>query len=125
MALQPFIVRDLDPAQNQVAPGAQRMHVVTLAAAGSEPVTFEPWPAWEDPEISGLEDGQYKYELYLVPYVTKRRAGSVVRGETDENGRVVAMGGNLRTRAELPPRRVQSGAFTVLYGEMVDPYATE
>jgi hypothetical protein len=95
--------------------------VLTLAPVGGDPVTFDPWPVGEDPAVSGLEDGLYKYDLYLVPNVPERRALAVGDGETDENGRPVMMGASLRRSAESVTRRGQSGSFSVSYGEIVDP----
>jgi hypothetical protein len=107
------------------AQGGYESAVVKLAPVGTEPVTFEPWPAGEDPAVSGLEDGLYKYELYLVPVIPERGANPIGRGEEDANGRPVGARANPRQSAERPERRAQSGSFTVGFGEMADPDAVE
>ena len=102
--------------------GGYEASVLTLTPAGEDPVTFEPWPAGDDPAVSELPDGLYKYEIYLMPAGMTTQGDAEANGPTDENGRTVSAG---LQRRVLKRERIQSGAFTVLEGNRVDPGAAE
>lgn len=79
-----------------------------------------------DPELHGpLADGQYTYELYLVP-TTKAATGSTkgASGGVDVNGRPI--GSTRAPEGEYTKRgSVQSGTFAIQHGLLVDPNIQE
>lgn len=98
---------------------------VVLRVAGPDGFLFEAKFSG-DPELDGpLADGQYNYELYLVP-TTKATSGSTkgVSGAVDANGRPL---GSVRTQEGEYTKRgaVQSGTFAIQHGLLVDPDTEE
>ncbi|MGR9072066.1 MAG: hypothetical protein ACU833_03260 [Gammaproteobacteria bacterium] len=79
-----------------------------------------------DPEVSGLEDGQYKYELLLIPKVgngLKEELKAIREAAGGQEGAPSAIA-ELRSQGILPQRRqVQSGSFTLEGGALVGPSA--
>mgnify|MGYP003572563850 CR=1 FL=1 len=84
------------------------------------------------PYLQGpLEDGLYKYEIYVMPYgqasaaASSRRGGPVTTGDEgaiDANGRPA---GNRFAETPASESRSQSGTFAIAGGLFVDPTLSE
>lgn len=104
---------------------SENYSAVVLRVVGPDGFLFEARFADEARLDGPLADGQYKYELYLVP-TTMATTGSTKgpAGVVDANGRPI---GSVRAPVGAFTKRgtVQSGSFAIRYGLLVDPNIEE
>ncbi len=70
-----------------------------------------------------LPDGQYAYELRVVPVISAATKDTLSKARTKGNDAEV--GRDLRKRGELPAPVVESGSFSILNGSVVLPGSME
>jgi hypothetical protein len=70
-----------------------------------------------------LPDGEYTYELRVIPDISDSIKETLVAARSKGNAAEVER--DLRKRGSLPPEQVQSGSFLVIGGSIIGPGATE
>ncbi len=93
---------------------------LVLTVSGGDVFVRQEFGPGESPsfDAAGLPDGSYSWELVVLPRARSLRTEEFSTGKTAPNGAVVE-------HARAPRGRIESGAFTILNGAVVDPGAVE
>ena len=122
----------LDPGEVWWEPTLNSKYAfIEVRMSGPEGEVTRMFPYGEAPYFSALEDGLYKYEMYVAPPGTaissnRKSALASNNGPVDHNGRSEQQrAARAAGQGKYNRGNIQSGSFRIENGELVDPTIPE